>query len=223
MLEISQLLLNQTAEWYIAVESVSTAVGAISTSIAALVGIVILYFTYQSVVATRKMVIEMQKQRELQEEPAVSIKIIPDAKEPHILNMIIKNTGGGPAYDVSVTFDPDIAYGDTTLNGLRMFNKMPLLDKGEIIEFFFASAIEYSESDKPKLTTAKIEYYKTPFIHTGNFAKPVIRIINIDIIERQDQMRIGKKDMDDLVDEIEELKHGLLIIAKQIEEHRNDK
>jgi hypothetical protein len=37
----------------------------------------------------------------------------------------------------------------TTLNGLRMFKKMPLLDKGEIIEFFFALAPVYFKSDKP--------------------------------------------------------------------------
>ncbi len=165
----------------------------------------------------------MEKQRELQEEPAVSIKIMPDMKEPHILNMVVKNTGGGPAYDVSVTFDPDIPYDKISLNRLRMFNKMPLLDKGERIEFFFASASEYFKSDNPKFTTATIQYYKTPPSDQNNSTKLITRRINIDIIERENQLRIGKRDMDDLVDEIEELKHGLLIIAKEVEENTREK
>lgn len=217
---INQLLFNHTNEWYTAVESISTGVGAIATFVASIVGIIILYITFLSLRETRKMVLEMEKQRELQEEPAISIKVVPDAKEPHILNMVVKNTGGGPAYDVSATFDPDIPYDNTTLNGLRMFKKMPLLDKGEIIEFFFASAPEYFKSDKPKYTTATIQYYKTPPINTDNDFKPIIRSINIDIIERENQLNIGKRDLDDLVDEIEELKHGLLIIAKEVEENR---
>ncbi len=166
------------------------------------------------------MVIEMERQRNLQEEPAVSIKVVPDAREPHMLNMVFKNTGGGPAYDVSVAFDPDIPYDKISLNKLRMFNKMPLLDKGEIIEFFFASASYYFKSENPKFTTATIQYYKTPPSDRINNIKPIIRRINIDIIERENQLKIGKRDMDDLVDEIEELKHGLLIIAKDAEEKK---
>jgi hypothetical protein len=217
---ISQLVFNHTTEWYTAIESVSTGIAAFSAFIAAFVGLFILYFTYQSLRATRKMVVEMQKQTELQEDPAVSIKIIPDTKKPQILNMVIKNTGGGPAYDVSVTFDPDIPYDKTTLNGLRMFKKMPLLDKGEIIEFFFASAPEYLKSDKPKYTTASIQYYKTPLVIDDNQIRPIIRYIEIDIIERENQLRIGERDIDDLVDEIEELKHALLIMAKEVEENK---
>lgn len=165
----------------------------------------------------------MEKQRDLQEEPAVSIKVVPDAREPHMLNMILKNTGGGPAYDVSVSFDPDIPYDKISLNKLRMFSKMPLLDKGEIIEFFFASASEYFRSDNPKFTTATIQYHKTPPLDGNNNIKPIIRHVNIDIIERENQLRIGKRDMDDLVDEIEELKHALLIISKEAEENKRDK
>jgi len=95
-----------------------------------------------------------------------------------------------------------------------------LLDKGEIIEFFFASASYYFKSENPKFTTATIQYYKTPPSDRINNIKPIIRRINIDIIERENQLKIGKRDMDDLVDEIEELKHGLLIIAKDAEEKK---
>ena len=54
----------------------------------------------------------MKIQRENQEEPVVSVKILPDSTNFEMLNIVIKNTGGSPAYDVSIWFDPDLPYFD---------------------------------------------------------------------------------------------------------------
>ncbi len=220
---IYQLLFNHTTEWYTALESISTGIGAVSTFVASIVGIIILYIALLSLRETRKMVVEMEKQRELQEEPAVSVKIVPDISDLNLLNIIIRNTGGGPAYDVSVKFDPDLPYEETTLNQLKIFNKNPLIDKDETIEFFFASAIEYFHGGSPKATTATIEYYKLPQYFRKSNQKPFVRIVYINILEREGQLQIKKRNIHDLVNEIEELKQGVLIVASDLEKLMHEK
>lgn len=196
-----------------------TALGAISNAITATIGLPILTVTFLYLLATRAMVDEMKKQRALIEEPAVSIKAVPSADAANILNLVLKNTGNSAAYDVSVTFDPDIPYKDRiTLNQLNMFHSMALLDKGESIEVFLASAVEYFNSNKPKKTKATLEYYTTPRYQREINPEPRVRIIEIDLEERKDQRQIRTRTMDDMVKEIEELKQGLLIIARDIEE-----
>ncbi|MFZ2473221.1 MAG: hypothetical protein WAW52_14920 [Methanothrix sp.] len=198
-----------------------TAMGAISNAITAVVGLLIFIVTFLYLLATRAMVDEMKRQRAAIEEPAVSIKVVPSADAANILNLVLKNTGGGAAYDVTVKFNPDIPYKDNiTLNQLNMFHNMALLDKGESVELFFASAPVYFKSDKPKKTKATVEYYITPPYQREINPKPKIRIIEINLEERKDQLQIRNRSMDDLVKEIEELKQGLLLIARDIEESK---
>jgi len=201
-----------------------TALGAISNAITALIGLPLLTVTFLYLLATRAMVDEMKKQRQAIEEPAVSIKAVPSADAANILNLILKNSGGGPAYDISVSFDPDLPYKDNiTLNQLNIFHDMALLDKGESVELFFASAPEYFKSNKPKKTTATLEYYITPRLQREIDPEKKVRIIEIDLEERKDQLQIRNRTMDDLVKEIEELKQGLLLIAREIEERKGNK
>jgi hypothetical protein len=136
----------------------------------------------------------------------------------------LKNTGGSAAYDVSVKFDPDIPYENSiTLNQLNMFHRMALLDKGESVELFLDSAPEYFKSNKPKKTKATVEYYTTPLYQRERNPEPKTRIIEIDLEERKTQMQIRNRTMNDLVKEIEELKQGLLLIARDIEEDKRKK
>ena len=97
-----------------------------------------------------KLIDEMKKQRAATEEPAVSIKVVPSTDAANVLNLVLKNSGGSPAYNVSVKFDPDLPYKDITLNQLNLFHDMALLDKGESVELFLASAPDYFRSNKQK-------------------------------------------------------------------------
>ncbi|HOI68712.1 MAG TPA: hypothetical protein PLN41_03060 [Methanothrix sp.] len=199
-----------------------TAIGAISNVITAIIGIPLLAITLSYLLATREMVQEMRKQRAIMEEPAVSLKAVPSADAANVINLVLKNTGGGPAYDVSVKFDPDIPYEGMTLNQLNMFRKMSVLDKGESVELFFASAPEYFKSKKPKRTTATIEYYIAPNDQSDINSKPLKRNIVIDLEERRNQLQLRQKNMNDLVEEIIELKQGVLFIASNINENGVD-
>ncbi len=201
-----------------------TVLGAISNAITAIIGLPLLTATFLYLLATRGMVDEMKKQRAIIEEPAVSIKVVPSEDAVNVLNLVLKNTGGGAAYDVSVTFNPDIPYkGNITLNQLNMFHNMALLDKGESVEMLLASAIEYFKSKNPKKTKATLEYYTTPRYQREINPEPKVRIIEIDLEERKHQRQIVTRTMNDLVKEIEELKQGLLLIARDIEEGKKEK
>jgi hypothetical protein len=183
--------------------------GSVSTSIASIGGLLLLLVTFLYLIETRKMAIESRRQRELLEEPAVSVKIVPELKDPNFLFLVIKNTGGGPAYDISVEFIPDLEYKGSTLNELNMFKNMPLLDKGEEVSFFYDSAVDFFKSQKPMQIKANITYYKTPAENNGS--KQFSREIKINFEERKGQLHLIRRDIHDLVNEMEELKHALLI------------
>lgn len=189
------LKFNPPADFY-------TNLSAISTTFAAVGGIALLIVTYFTF-------FDAKQQREIEKEPIITLRLIPDNKNSSFVNFSLKNTGGGPAYDLNIIFTPDVPYNSSTLNELSMFKRLPLLDKDEQIEFFFASLIEYYNSDKPKILNAVATYYTLP--KEIKESKMIVRRFEIFIEERKGQMQIIKKDLNDLVKEIEELKHFIAI------------
>lgn len=185
---------------------------SVSTSFAAVTNFILLLLTFLYLLATRSMVDEARKQRIAQEEPVVSVRITPDNNNFGMLNICLKNTGGGPAYNVSVRFDPDLPYHDGSINNLRIFNNMPVIDRSENIEFLFASAHSYFESNNPKTAIAYIKYYRKPLTNNKKDNDPIERIIEIDLEERKDQLYVNRNGMHDLVKEVEELKQGVLML-----------
>lgn len=179
-----------------------TNLSSISTTFAAVGGIALLVVTYFTFY-------DAKQQRVIEKEPIITLRLIPDKKNSSFVNFSIKNTGGGPAYDLNIFFTPDVPYNSSTLNELTMFKRLPLLDKDEQIEFFFASLIEYYNSDKPKILNAVATYYTFP--QENKKAKKLVRSFEVFIEERKGQMQIIKKDLNDLVKEIEELKHFIAI------------
>jgi hypothetical protein len=196
---------NLDSDYYTLLSSVSTAVASIG-------GITLLFLTYFTFLETRK-------QRIAQEEPVVTLRLVTDEKNSNFLNFHLKNTGGGPAYDLSVTFNPDLPYGDTTLNNLKMFKRMPLLEKGEEVTFFFDTTFKYFNLEGPTTVMAKAIYYTLP--KENRNARKLERSFEINIDERKGQRQIIKKDMNDLVKELEEIKH-FIVISKIEQGEKND-
>lgn len=202
--------INYDDLWFNKLQSISTAVAAIGSI--TLLGITLIY-----VFTSRQMVEEMRKQREVSESPAVSVKIIPDQTNFNLLNLVLRNTGGGAAYDVSVNFSPDLPYSKSkTVNQLNVFNNLPLLDKGEEIEIFFASTIQYFESNNPKETTVTISYFRNQE-HEKAFEKPNVISYKLNIEERKGQRFVSYKGLNELVTQVEELKHAILMFLTKDE------
>lgn len=179
---------------------------------------VLMVFTLFYLLETREMVLEQKRQRRNLESPSISLKIDVENKNSINLNVVMKNSGGGPAYDISVRFYPDINYNGTTLSNLNMFNEMPLLDKGEKVSFFLDTVPDYLESDNPDSTTAEIKYYDIPEHKRSRKDKPIIRKIKINIREREGQLQFKERNLNELVKEIKELKEALLILHMEKEE-----
>ncbi|KXZ22580.1 hypothetical protein P4T89_01975 [Bacillus nakamurai] len=206
--EITQLLLKMDFK-----ETFFSALSSVATLMASVTGIGVLIFTFFTLQESRK-------QRESAEEPIVTIRLVPEVKNNNFFYFTLKNTGGGPAYDISVKFNPDLPYGDDdTLNNLNMFKRMPLLDKNEEVNFLFDSAINYYESNNPKSTIAIVTFYKQP--KDSKRAKPIVREFEINFEERKGQMHLITRDMNDLVKEIQELKH-VMVIANLRREGKHD-
>lgn len=181
------------------------ALAGVSTAIATMGGLLILIITFFTYWETRK-------QRIAREEPTVSLRLLPDEKNSNFLNISLKNTGGGPAYDLRAHFSPDLPYENITLNNLTMFKRLPLLDAGEEIVFFYDQIVDYMASpDNPKSVKATVTYFTLP--EEDRSSKPITRVFELNFEERFGHRQLVKKDMSDLVNEIEELKNFLLITS----------
>jgi hypothetical protein len=179
-----------------------TGISALATVVAAVGGLILLTVTIRTFTLTKQQI-------KVQEEPIVTLRLMPDSKSSNLLTFHIKNTGGGPAYDLNIKLTPDLPYGKSTINNLPMFKRMPLLEKGEEISFLFDSYINYSKSNNPKQVNAKTTYYTLP--SGSRTSKKLVREFEISLDEREGQMQIIKKDLSEVVKELEELKHALII------------
>ena len=194
-----------------------TKLNSISTALAAVGGLSLLAITFLYLLETRKMVQEMRRQRE----PAVTVKIIPDKVIFNFFNVWIKNTGGSPAYDISIKFDPDLPYAKSSLNNINVMKNLPLLDTGEEIEFYFDSAITYlANPQNPKNSIVDLTYYSIP---QSDIKKtiPFKRSYTVNLEERKDQKFLAKRNINDLVTEVEELKQGLFMFLSELKEKKN--
>lgn len=179
-----------------------TILSSISTTFAAIGGLALLFVTYFTFIDTKN-------QRKLENEPVITLRLVPDEKNSNFINFSLRNTGGGPAYDLNIVFTPNVIYNTSTLNDLAIFKRLPLLDKGEKIEFLFDSLIEYYNSDKPKIINASATYYVYP--KNKRKSKKIERCFELHLEESKGQMQIVKKDFNDIVKELEEIKHFLAI------------
>lgn len=61
---------------------------------------------------------------------------------------------------------------------------MPLLDKGESVEFVFAPAIDYYNSSNPKFTRATIQYFLSLQNTRLDSDQIQTRVIDMDVMEQ---------------------------------------
>lgn len=186
-----------------------------ATAVAALGGMLLMVFTFQYLQATRDMVNEMRKQNE----PAVTVKIVNSKDSKNDLNVWIKNTGGSPAYNVSINFDPDLPYYGTykSLNELPIFKHMPYLEKNEEIEFFYATAPHYFENqNNPLESTVTIKYSGIV-----NSRQELKRQYKINLKEGSGQSFLTIYSLSELVEEIIELKQGIFMFLSEMREEKN--
>jgi hypothetical protein len=98
--------------------------------------------------------------------PFVIFDIRPNSFNTQFLEVVIKNSGKIPAYDVEMKFEPDLDYfGETTLSQLPILKHLPFIEQGLEIRFpykTFFEVLRKEEKSKNNKSTVKVTYYDCP-------------------------------------------------------------
>ena len=90
--------------------------------------------------------------------PRIFFNIVP--VKVNVLNMILRNSGRSPAYNISCSFDPDLPYYENlTLSSLFIFKNLPFLEQSQEINLFYKNFIDVvNDEESTKKTNIIIKY-----------------------------------------------------------------
>lgn len=125
---------------------------------------VVAFATVVYAILTYMLVSETKEMREAQTEPRVSVVFQPREEWINFIDLIVKNIGLGPAYDIKFDVKPDFEYRNgqslSQINFIK--NGVKYLDPNQKIQFFLTSMVE--NFDKKVKTPFTIEVtYKNKF------------------------------------------------------------
>lgn len=113
-------------------------------------------------ILTYKLLSETIKLRKVETEPDVIIYLEPF--HANFLNMIIKNIGNGPAYDIQFTYDKEHPLANlempngTSIKNVQLFNGLSYMAPGHEIKFYFASALQIPNVNDISPLTVSIQF-----------------------------------------------------------------
>lgn len=127
-----------------------------------------LLFTFATVIFTgaltflnKRLADETRRMREKDTEPNIEVYIVPHEMSSNFLNMVIKNSGGGPARDISWRLDYDednIKQKRIQILKMSLFSILHYIPSNELFRFFFGSAIDLLKDPKMKPITISVKY-----------------------------------------------------------------
>lgn len=168
----------------------------------------------KSIFASYNLIEEIKQLRKAENMPYVVVDIKPKETQVQMLEVVIRNIGGGSAFDLNCKFTPDVIYREKpkiTLSELPIFKNLKILPPKDEIRFFFASALEYMKDDtKPKVFEAFVSY-KDKFgeIHKDSF--------HIDLNVRNTLLFTEEKGLNDVAKEVERLTREICWLRRSIE------
>ena len=129
-----------------AISAISTAILAIITAIYACL--------------TRRMAIETTNMRKLQSEPNVVVFYRPKEESINIVELVIKNTGLGAAYNIKLNICPDFKYRTgKNISEINLFkNGIAFLGPNEERRFWLASLVEQNKNHEYEKLNIEISY-----------------------------------------------------------------
>jgi hypothetical protein len=162
--------------------------------------------------------------RESQEwhRPRLFLDIVP-GKKTNIMDILLRNSGGSPAYGIDCTFEPDLPYYDKKqLSELAVFRDLPFLEQNQEIRFFFGDFVSIMEDAKfPKITNVELKYTDSK----GNHFKERYAI---NLERYKGILSPESRDMGDIVKELEHIRRQLDnirsrgIIVKTVEDVKKE-
>lgn len=137
-------------------------------------------------ILTWKLVTVNEKMMELQIEPNISVFLQPKEGDIYFVEMVIKNIGNGPAYNITFNVDPDFEYGENKyLSEKGCFQKLNYLPPGKEFKFFLTSLLEDTERKLNTKFDVKVKYY-------DKFDRPASEIFTIDFSEFDGLTQVGE-------------------------------
>jgi len=151
-------------------------------------GVIIVVFTFLLVWFNLRIARETRRLREVETEPHVEVYLVPYKGSMNIINMIVKNSGGGPArnikWKISADFD-DLEIHKIPIANMSLFKVLHYLPANEKLEFFFGTAVNILKEPKLKPIQIKVEYKNN---HNSNKKTD---LFNIDLEPFEGMQRIG--------------------------------
>lgn len=148
----------------------------------------------------------------LENMPMISLK--PSFNKDGLIYLNLKNSGKTPAYNLKIIFHQDIPYSNSpykTLNNLPLFNNLSFLDAMENITFFYDSAYEFFDQHPERETweiKIDISYEANS---SGDKRELVQKESYLSFKETSGICYIKSKTLGDIVSEINELKHAVVL------------
>lgn len=173
-------------------------------------GAIIAIFTAIYVIGTLLMWWEMRKSRIRLDEPNIQISFEPQKRWGNFFDLIIKNLGNSPVYDLKFEIDPKglKTLGDRKLEDLNLFRRtIPVFGIGEELRTFAITYPSYIHSDQPKQFSI-ITKYKTK---NGEWKT---QKYDFDMEVYKGMSASSEKSLNEVIDQIEKINKNLEKLVK---------
>lgn len=175
-----------------------------SGSIIAVLTFVLAIITGIYAYLTWKMVNETKRMREIQSEPNISVYF--KSKDEYIgfIDLIIRNIGRGPAFNIKLSVSPDFQYSDRmNISELNLFkNGIHHLAPDQQISFFLNSLPAMIEKKLCMRFDISVKYEDT----VGNGFQ---NSYNIDLNELMGIRRVGEPPLKKISDQLDKMKDAM--------------
>lgn len=150
------------------------------------------------------LVSETRKMRQAQTEPKVSINIQPREEWINLTDMVIQNTGFGPAYDIDFEMSPDFEYAKGRfLSDLGfMKNGLKYLAPSQKLQFFLTSMVENFEEKTQTPFEIKVTYQ-------NSVGKTYEDVYLIDFSELVGLLQLGEPPLHKIAKNIENIRKDI--------------
>lgn len=172
----------------------------------------------KSTTASYKLVEEIARIRKSESMPYILVDIKPKEGQIQVLEVVIRNIGGGAAFNFNCQFTPDVIYRENpkiTISELPIFKNLKIIPPKEEIKFFFASALEYmKDASKPKEFEVFLSY-------EDSFGEKHDDSLHINLKVRNILLFTEEKGLNDIAKEVERLTREMCWLRRSIEYSMN--
>lgn len=175
------------------------------------VGLASVFVALLATLAAWQTVREMRLAREVEERPYILIDF--DFSNRPLIDLVVTNIGNGSARDVKFHFQPDMITSDgRNISELRLFKDgLQFFPPGKMISQFFDTSIAYFRDEHSTTYEVAISYYNAT--RTKHYQDPPI---SLDLSAYRGISYLERKDMNDLVKEIKEVRKSLTDTYREI-------